>query len=117
MQKTVVVNKRRANNSPDAVYVGRGTPFGNPYVIGTHGDRAQVIERFRAHFHRKLRQYPSFRKRVEALRGKTLVCHCKPLACHADVIKEWLDGLPPAAAPVGAKPRPSTPQGGACAVS
>lgn len=106
MSETVVVNKQRVNNPPDAVYIGRGGPFGNPYRIGTHGSRDEVIELFRKHFERRLRQYPSFRRQVDALKGKTLICHCKPSKCHGDVIKEYLDGLPPAGAAIPRKPSP-----------
>jgi hypothetical protein len=27
-----------------------------------------------------------------ALKGKRLGCFCKPLACHGDVIKEYIEG-------------------------
>ncbi len=30
---------------------------------------------------------------VLALKGKTLGCHCKPAACHGDVIAEYLNVL------------------------
>ena len=30
----------------DAVYVGRGSPWGNPFKIGQHGDRDAVCDRF-----------------------------------------------------------------------
>jgi hypothetical protein len=35
---------------PDgAVYVGRPSKWGNPYLIGEHGDRDEVIRRFEEH--------------------------------------------------------------------
>ena len=34
---------------------------------------------------------PEYRRRIEGLRGKTLMCFCKPLACHGDVIAEYLN--------------------------
>lgn len=73
----VVYNKRR-NDPPGAIYVGRGSPWGNPFVIGQHGTRAQVIERFRCEI------LPTLD--VSKLRGRDLVCFCKPLACHADLL-------------------------------
>ena len=33
--------------SSDAVYVGRGSPWGNPFVIGKDGTREEVIEKFK----------------------------------------------------------------------
>lgn len=76
------------------VYIGRGSPFGNPYAVGQDGDRDEVIRKYRIHFQDKLRLDRAFKGQVEALRGKTLGCHCTPLACHGDVIVEYLEGPP-----------------------
>jgi hypothetical protein len=72
-----VFNKYR-NPPSDAVYIGRGSPWGNPFVIGKHGDRAEVIRRFECEVLPNLD--------VSSLRGKDLVCFCKPQACHGDAI-------------------------------
>lgn len=85
---TAVVNKRR---EPFDVYIGRGSEFGNPFVIGPHGSRQDVIEAYRLHFRQKLRSDPAFHDRVMALEGKRLGCFCKPLACHGDVIKKYIE--------------------------
>ncbi len=88
------------------VYIGRGTPFGNPYAIGQDGDRDEVIRKYRIHFQEKLQIDKKFKGQVEALRGKTLGCHCSPLGCHGDVIVEYLDGpLPPPKPPATQTPR------------
>lgn len=76
------------------VYIGRGSPFGNPYVLGADGDREEVIRLYRIYFHDKIARDPGFRVQVEALRGKRLGCHCSPLACHGDVILEYLAQAP-----------------------
>jgi hypothetical protein len=73
------------------VYIGRPGPFGNPYVLGQDGDRAEVIRLYRAYFYGRLKIDPAWKLKVEALRGRVLVCHCKPLDCHGDVIVEYLD--------------------------
>jgi uncharacterized phage-like protein YoqJ len=73
------VHNRHANTAPPgAIYCGRGTSWGNPFEIGKHGTRAQVIERFRCEVLPKLDLRP--------LRGKHLVCSCTPKECHCD----WL---------------------------
>jgi hypothetical protein len=41
-----VLNKRDAGANA-GVYIGRGSAWGNPYVIGKDGDRAEVIEKYR----------------------------------------------------------------------
>ncbi len=74
------VYNKRWNYPPGAIYVGRGSPWGNPFVIGRHGNRQEVIERFRCEV------LPTLD--VSALRGRDLVCFCAPAACHADLLVE-----------------------------
>jgi len=73
------------------VYIGRGSLFGNPYYIGKDGTRSEVIEKYRAWFKRKVANERGFKDALESLRGKRLGCYCKPLACHGDVIVEYLN--------------------------
>lgn len=74
-----------------STYIGRGSPFGNPFPIRKNGTREEAIEKYRKWFHKKLED-PEFKEKVLALKGMVLGCFCKPKACHGDVIKEWLDG-------------------------
>lgn len=81
------------------VYVGRPGRgmtgyFGNPFVLNREHDRGRVLGLYRNYFLRKLDEDEAFRRRVLALCGKVLVCYCAPLACHADVIAEWLELQP-----------------------
>lgn len=78
--------KRKGNEMPGDVYVGRPTVFGNPFVIGPDGTRDEVIAKFRAYFEGN--EELKARARRE-LRGKNLVCYCAPLACHADVLLQY----------------------------
>lgn len=71
------------------VYVGRGSPFGNPFRIGPFSNRTQVIERYR----RWLLSQPDLVERTRReLRSKRLGCHCRPKSCHADVLAEIANG-------------------------
>lgn len=93
VQVTRVVNKNKTNEFD--FYIGRGSPWGNPFAIG-HGegpDRAEVIEKYREYFYEKIAKDEGFRKGVLAMRGFRLACFCKPEACHGDVIAEYLDGV------------------------
>jgi len=45
------LNKYKAGVPHGAVYCGRGSPYGNPFVIGRDGDRDQVCERFEREVH------------------------------------------------------------------
>jgi len=66
----------------NAVYIGRGSKWGNPFHIGTNGDRATVIAKYEhwlADQHHLLRA-------LDELRGRDLVCFCAPQACHGDLL-------------------------------
>lgn len=79
----IKVHNKYHNTAPrDAVYIGRGSPYGNPFVIGKHGTREEVIERYEREV------LPTLD--VEPLRGKHLVCFCAPKACHGDAIMRKL---------------------------
>lgn len=73
-----VHNKYHKTAPADAVYIGRGSPWGNPYKIGVHGTREEVIRLFEENVLPHLDLAP--------LKGKHLVCFCKPKACHGDAI-------------------------------
>lgn len=88
MSAPKVHNKYHNTVPHDAVYIGRGSPYGNPFVIGKHGDRDQVCDRFEAEV------LPTLD--LEPLRGRDLVCFCKPKRCHGDSILKALYGEPEA---------------------
>lgn len=79
-----VLNKRRDVVPDGAVYIGRPSKWGNPFQIGRHGSRAEVIAR-----HRKwLCDQPDLMASLHELRGRDLVCWCAPAPCHGDTLKE-----------------------------
>jgi ParB-like chromosome segregation protein Spo0J len=65
------------------VMVDRSSPWGNPFVLGDDGTRDAVCEAYAKHY---LPHKPSLLKKLPALRGKALGCHCAPLRCHGDTI-------------------------------
>lgn len=86
-----VIHQREAHLFPDAVYVGRPSKFGNPYVVGRDGSRTEVIRKFVDHINAD----PVLLKDVQSeLRGKILSCWCKPKACHGDVLLEIANKKP-----------------------
>jgi Domain of unknown function (DUF4326) len=73
------------SGEPFDVYVGRETPWGNPFRTSATVGRTQAIAAFRA----MLRATPGLAERARReLRGKVLGCHCRPKACHADCLAE-----------------------------
>ena len=84
-----VWNKRDPNVPKDAVYVGRPTEYGNPYVIGKDGNRDEVIDKYKRYANdRFIDHHDDFAHRVMYLKGKDLVCWCAPKPCHADILLE-----------------------------
>lgn len=78
----------------DYEYIGRGSVWGNPYAM--HGaemeTREDVISKFQYDFDKDILMKV---KKTDAskLIGKKLGCFCKPLACHGDVIANYLNSL------------------------
>ena len=81
-----VLNKRIDQIPPDAIYVGRPSKWGNPYVVGKDGTREEVIQKYRNYLLERLKT--GTKLPIGELRGKDLVCWCSPLPCHADILLE-----------------------------
>ena len=79
-----VLNARKVGKHSNAtrVYIGRPRKWGNPFVIGRDGTRADVIAKYRAW----IVTQPALMNALDELRGRDLVCWCAPLACHGDVL-------------------------------
>lgn len=82
-----VLNRHRDPLPPKAIYIGRGTPWGNPWIVGIHGTREEVLQRFKAYALEKHERNPAW---LEPLRGRDLICSCAPAACHGHVLEEIL---------------------------
>lgn len=79
-------------------YIGRwgrgqdGT-FGNPFDVDSYG-REVSLELYRVYLYRLAELDPDFKRRLLELEGEVLGCpgNCSPgLACHGDIIIEWLE--------------------------
>ena len=83
---TTVINIRKTNirNIAKCIYIGRGSIWGNPFVIGKDGNRTEVIEKYRQYILKK----PVLLNELWTLDNAVLGCYCKPLACHGDVLIE-----------------------------
>ncbi len=85
--KVVNIDKGAAHD----IYIGRGSDWGNPYAMGFDGDREEVIRKYQYDFERNFLK--SSKEDALKLKGKILGCHCKPAACHGDVIANYLNSL------------------------
>lgn len=73
-------------------YIGRGSPWGNPYSMTTHNeeDRKNVIHSFKYDFDRDI-LLKAKKDDVYKLAGKRLGCFCKPFDCHGDILANFLN--------------------------
>lgn len=83
-----VLNKRKDAISSGAVYIGRGSIWGNPFKIGPDGNRADVIMKHAQWFFTQEELVGS----ILDLQGRDLVCYCNPLPCHGDLLL-WLANM------------------------
>jgi hypothetical protein len=85
--KPRVLNKYKHADiiTKDDVYITRPGKFGNKYVIGKDGNRAEVVKKFRIFAYNN----PDYCEMVQReLKGRNVVCVCNPLECHGDVLIE-----------------------------
>jgi len=93
-----VVNKKSFSGQGE--FIGRPSVLGNPFHVGRDGSREQVIGKYRQWLWQEIKQKGKVYNELIRLAiiekntsSLTLVCFCKPLACHGDVIVkaiEWL---------------------------
>ena len=86
-----VLNKYHDKRSHDAIYIGRPSKWGNPFKIGEfHNGKRMTREDVIAAYNDWLMYSDEGQKIVidakKELKGKDLVCYCKPLACHGDTL-------------------------------
>jgi hypothetical protein len=81
---TTVVHCKKTNYD---VYIGRPSKWGNPFVIGKDGTRADVISKY----HTWLQTQPELLVALSELKDKILGCWCSPLPCHGDVLASLAD--------------------------
>jgi hypothetical protein len=77
-----VLNKRTDLIPDNAVYVGRPSKWGNPFIVGRDGDRETVTILYACYLMNRHDLWNS----LSELHGKDLVCWCAPEKCHADVL-------------------------------
>lgn len=79
-----VLNRQYVKGEPPgAVYIGRPTKWGNPFVIGRDGNREEVIAKYEEWLRGNVEL--TYSARAE-LRGRDLICWCSPLPCHGNVL-------------------------------
>lgn len=82
-----ILNIHRHGRPAGAVYIGRGSKWGNPFRIGVHGSRNEVIAKYQDW----IVTQPHLMAGLHELKGRDLLCYCSPFRCHGDVLRELSD--------------------------
>lgn len=84
--KTTVVNFKTDDYDE---FVARPSKWGNPFIIGRHGSRLEVIEKYRVW----VLGQPGLLAALPELHGRRLGCYCAPALCHGNILA-YLADLP-----------------------
>lgn len=71
------------------VRIDRQTKWGNPFIIGKDGTRADVINKYEKY----IKGNPDLMAALPELKNKILGCWCAPQACHGDILVRLSDAL------------------------
>lgn len=84
--------------APGAVYIGRPSPLGNPFVMKNEAERDRVCDAYEAWFEAQVKlKTPEVMQELRKLyklskQGHVVLgCYCAPKRCHGDTIKRWLE--------------------------
>lgn len=86
MSRVVRIGRHRYD-----VYIGRAcrglpcSPYANPFIVGKHGTREDVLRMYKEWIYRQPRL---IEKAQRELPGKVLGCWCAPKPCHGDILIE-----------------------------
>lgn len=80
--RTQVINAHKTLIPKNSVFIGRPSKWGNPFIIGLHGNRVTVIKKYEDW----IRTQPQLMNSLQELKGRILICYCKPQPCHGDVL-------------------------------
>ena len=91
----VIVVNRHHDGGERGMYIGRGTIYGNQFKVGVDGDRKECVGKYLVWLRSEYREKGEMYERLVDLarrhnRGEriVLVCSCKPLLCHGDVLQD-----------------------------
>lgn len=86
------------------VYIGRRfkrgkynfeqSKFNNPYKLADYnGNRKQCLMAYRDYLYDSYNDGHITKKDLLELKNKRLGCWCKPLSCHGDILKEFIERI------------------------
>jgi hypothetical protein len=93
--------KKQNGDQQNEVYIGRPGTFGNPVAINKrcpvcgniHRTAGTTLPCYEEWLLARIAAEPDFKAAVLGLKGKTLVCFCKPGPCHGDVLAKYTNAV------------------------
>ena len=82
-----VLNKYKDQIPIEAIYIGRGTKYGNPFPIGDTCTREESVEKYKRYIKNQIKLGHITLEDLAHLHNKDLVCFCAPKKCHGDVLE------------------------------
>lgn len=83
-----VLNKHKDHIPLEAIYIGRGTKYGNPFPMSKKSDRPEVIDKYKRYIKHQIKMGNVTLQDLAGLHNKDLVCFCAPLPCHGHVLEK-----------------------------
>lgn len=94
-----VLNKHKHPIPPGSVYIGRGSPWGNPYshlkntsAAFQVATRDEACDKHNVYLKEQILAGKVSLEALASLHNKDLVCYCAPARCHGDTLvkaAEW----------------------------
>ena len=88
-----VLNKKMSGMPAGAVYIGRGSKWGNPFVLGRDGNRDSVCDQYYEYLCQKIESGEITKSDLLELIGKDLVCFCAPRRCHGHTLVRAVESV------------------------
>jgi hypothetical protein len=94
-----ILNKHHGHQPGDRnIYIGRGSPLGNPFRISADSPRDSTIARYETYLKERIAaDDPTIINALNNIAERAqngdvgLICFCSPRPCHGDVIKRIVE--------------------------
>ena len=86
----ILINIRTYKGKKPYTRIDRGTPWGNPFVIGPNGTREEVIAKYEKYLLQKIYHGDCLLVDLASLDNKLLACWCAPLPCHGNILIKYI---------------------------
>ena len=83
-----VLNKHRDHIPQEAIYIGRGSIWGNPFPITKEVTREQCLTQYKVWVKNQVIQGHYTLEQLATLHNKDLVCYCAPKECHGHTLEK-----------------------------